>query len=214
MEKNNFTIFIIDDDDEIRQSLTLLLKSNHYMVNSYPEIKQFIENENYSGAGCIILDVFLKGKTGLESKEEIETKFEHLPIIFISGHGNIPMSVEAVKKGAVSFLQKPIDERELFSAIEEALSRSNFLIEKYREIEKYKSLVNSLTAREYEIFNYVITGAPNKIIASELGIAEHTIKNHRLKITEKLGVKSVAELIYIADKLSIKGSDVKHNRDF
>jgi FixJ family two-component response regulator len=121
------------------------------------------------------------------------------------------MSVEAVKKGAVNFLQKPIDERELFSAIEEALGRSNYLIEKYREIEKYKSLINSLTAREYEIFNFVITGAPNKIIASELSIAEHTIKNHRLKITEKLGVKSVAELIHIADKLSIKGSVVKHN---
>ena len=212
MEKNNNTIFISDDDDEIRQSLTLLLNSYRYKVNSYPKIEQFLENENYSGAGCILLDVFLKGKTGLELKEEIETKFEHLPIIFISGHGNIPMSVEAVKKGAVSFLQKPIDERELFSAIEEALSRSNYLIEKYREIEKYKSLVNSLTAREYEIFNFVITGAPNKIIASELGIAEHTIKNHRLKITEKLGVKSVAELIYIADKLSIKGSAIKNNR--
>ena len=211
MEKNNNTIFIIDDDDEIRQSLTLLLNSYHYKVNSYPKIEQFLKNENYSGAGCILLDVFFKGKTGLELKEEIETKFEHLPIIFISGHGNIPMSVEAVKKGAVSFLQKPIDERELFSALEEALSRSNYLIEKYREIEKYKLLVNSLTAREYEIFNFVITGAPNKIIASELGIAEHTIKNHRLKITEKLGVKSVAELIYIADKLSIKGSVVKQN---
>lgn len=211
MEKINNTVFIIDDDDEIRQSLTLLLKSYRYNVCSYPTIEQFIESEDYNGAGCILLDVFFKGKTGLELQEVIETKFECLPIIFISGHGNIPMSVEAVKKGAVNFLQKPIDEEQLLSAIEEALSRSNFLIEKHREIGKYKSLVNSLTSREYEIFNFVVTGAPNKIIASELGVTEHTIKNHRLKITEKLGVKSVAELVYIADKLSIRGRDIKNN---
>ena len=138
----------------------------------------------------------------MELKEEIETKFEYLPIIFISGHGNIPMSVEAMKKGAVNFLQKPIEDEELFSAIDEALSKSNQIIQKYSEIEKFKSVVNSLTAREYEIFRYVITGMINKQIALELGIAEHTIKNHRLKITEKLGVKSVAEMVYIAEKLN------------
>jgi FixJ family two-component response regulator len=137
---------------------------------------------------------------------EIETKFEYLPIIFITGQGDIPMSVEAMKKGAVNFLQKPIDEKELFNAIDEALQRSISLISKQTEIEKFKSLISTLTAREYEIFRYVITGMLNKQIASELGIAEHTVRNHRLKITEKLGVKSVAEMIYIAEKLNIKTS--------
>jgi FixJ family two-component response regulator len=120
------------------------------------------------------------------------------------------MSVEAMKKGAINFLQKPIDETELFNAIEEALNRSSELVTKQNEIEKFKSLVNSLTAREYEIFRYVITGTLNKQIAAELGIAEHTVKNHRLNITDKLRVKSVAEIVYIAGRLNIKGASINN----
>jgi FixJ family two-component response regulator len=205
MDKADCKIFIIDDEEEILQSLLLLLNSYGYKVEIFQNIDQFLETEDYKGAGCILLDVFLGGKTGLELQEVIETKFDSLPIIFITGQGNIPMSVEAMKKGALNFLQKPIDDKELLSAIDEAFNRSNALIIKQNEIDKFKSLVNSLTAREYEIFRYVITGTLNKQIASELGIAEHTVKNHRLNITEKLGVKSVPEMIYIADKLSIKG---------
>ena len=205
MDKADCKIFIIDDEEEILQSLALLLNSYGYKVEIFQNIDQFLEAENYKGAGCILLDVFLGGKTGIELQEVIETKFDSLPIIFITGQGNIPMSVEAMKKDALNLLQKPIDEKEQLSAIDEAFNRSNALIIKQNEIDKFKSLVNSLTAREYEIFRYVITGTLNKQIASELGIAEHTVKNHRLSITEKLGVKSVPEMIYIADKLSIKG---------
>ena len=205
MDKADCKIFIIDDEEEILQGLLLLLNSYGYKVEIFQNIDQFLETEDYKGAGCILLDVFLGGKTGLELQEVIETKFDSLPIIFITGQGNIPMSVEAMKKGALNFLQKPIDDKELLSAIDEAFNRSNALIIKQNEIDKFKSLVNSLTAREYEIFRYVITGTLNKQIASELGIAEHTVKNHRLSITEKLGVKSVPEMIYMADKLSIKG---------
>ena len=206
MNKVNSKVFIIDDDEEILAGYSLLLRSAGYSVECFNRTDQFLASENYNGAGCILLDVFLEGKTGIELQEEIESKFECLPIIFISGHGNIPMSVEVIKKGAVNFLQKPIDDKDLFNAIEEALHRSNSLITRYSEVEKFKSLVNGLTAREYEIFRYVITGMLNKQIAAELGIAEHTVKNHRLNITEKLGVKSVPELIYIAEKLSIKTS--------
>ena len=170
-----------------------------------------MKTENYQGPGCISAGCFSWWKKqDLSYRQEIEIKFETLPIIFITGQGNIPMSVEAMKKGALNFLQKPIDEKELLSAIDEAFKRSTALIVKHNEIEKFKSLVNSLTAREYEIFRYVITGTLNKQIASELRIAEHTVKNHRLNITEKLGVKSVAELINIADKLNIKGAIVNH----
>jgi FixJ family two-component response regulator len=210
MNKKECKIFLIDDDEEIRQSISLLLKSTGYEVETFASIDKFLEKENYIGAGCVLLDVFLEGKTGLELQVEIETKFECLPIIFISGKGDIPMSVEAMKKGALNFLQKPIDDKELFKAIEEAFERSSVLLTRQNELNKFKTLINSLTAREYEIFCYVITGALNKLIAAELGIAEHTIKNHRLKITEKLGVKSVAEMVYISEKLNIKGIEVNH----
>lgn len=210
MNKQKSKIFIVDDDKEVRQSLSLLLKSVGYQTESFPGIEQLLKNEIHNGAGCILLDVFLGGETGLELQAEIETKFECLPIIFITGQGNIPMSVEAMKKGALNFLQKPIDDKELFTAVEEAFNRSKALVTKHNEIEKFKAVVNSLSAREYEIFRYVIAGILNKQIAAELGIAEHTVKNHRLNITEKLGVKSVPEMIYIAEKLNIKGATVNH----
>jgi len=210
MNKQETKVFIIDDDNDIREGISLLLKSAGYKTESFSGIEQFLVKENPNGAGCIVLDVFLGGKTGLELQEEIESKFECMPIIFITGQGNIPMSVEAMKKGALNFLEKPIDETELFNAIEEALNRSSELMMIQNEIEKFKSLVNSLTAREYEIFRYIITGTLNKQIAAELGIAEHTVKNHRLHITEKLGVKSVAEKIYIAERLNIKGASINN----
>lgn len=210
MDKKNSIVYIIDDDAEIRKSLSLQLKSAGYQAESFSSIDKLLETDDYNGAGCILLDVFLGGKTGLELQADIETKFESLPIIYISGHGNIPMSVEALKKGAINFLQKPIDEEKLFSAIDEAINKSNEIIQKYSQLEKFKSVVSSLSAREYEIFRYVITGMINKQIALELGIAEHTVKNHRLKITEKLGVKSVAEMVYMAEKLNIKAAIVNN----
>ena len=210
MKNSNSKVFVIDDEEEVLQSISLLLNSAGYKAETFKSTEQFLKKENHNDAGCILLDVFLEGKTGLELQAEIETKFECLPIIFITGRGNIPMSVEAMKKGAINFLQKPIDDKELFKAIEEALDRSNSLLTKQNEIDKFKSLVNSLTAREYEIFRYVITGMLNKQIAAELSIAEHTVKNHRLNITEKLGIKSVAEMVYIAEKLNIKGTTANH----
>jgi FixJ family two-component response regulator len=211
MSKENFKIFIIDDDKEVQSSILLLVRSAGYKVKAYSGAEQFLENENYTGAGCILLDVFLKEKNGLELQEEIETKFDCLPIIFITGFGNIPMSVEALKKGALNFLEKPIEDKQLFKAIDEAVLKSQALIANRNEIEKFKSLISSLTAREYEVFCYVITGMLNKQIAYELNVSENTIKNHRLRITEKLGVKSIAEKIYIAEKLNIKGVKINHS---
>lgn len=204
MDKTNSRIFLIDDDVEIRSGVSLLLKSHGYNIESFKSVDELLEYDDYSGPGCILLDVFLGIESGLELQSKIEIKFENLPIIFISGHGNIPMSVEAMKKGALNFLQKPIDEQVLIKAIDEALNKSEKIVARYNEIDRIRTLIHLLTSREFEIFRYVITGMPNKQIAVELGIAEHTVKNHRLKITEKLGVKSVAEMIYMAEKLSIK----------
>ena len=204
MNKIECKVFLIDDDAEIRESLSFLLRSAGYNSESFQSVEQFLEQTDYNSSGCILLDIYLGEKTGLQLQEEIEAKFERMPIIFITGRGDIAMSVEAMKKGAINFLQKPIDEKELISAVDEAFNKSYALTAKYKELERSKSSISSLTAREYEIFRYVISGMLNKQIAFELGIAEHTVKNHRLKITEKLGVKSVAEMIYIAEGLSIK----------
>ena len=205
MNKTDCKIFLIDDDLEIRESISLLLKSVGYDTETFPDVKNFLKNTDYNGAGCILLDIFLGEKTGLELQEEVETKFDRLPIIFITGFGNISITVEALKKGAINFLEKPIDEAKLIAAVEEAFEKSSALVTKHEEIDKIKYLISSLTAREYEIFRYVISGMLNKQIAYELSIAEHTVKNHRLKITEKLRVKSVPEMVYMAEKLSIKG---------
>lgn len=203
MNKTDCKVFLIDDDSQVRDSLSLLLKSKGYNVEAFQNVEQFTERASHNGAGCILLDIYLGGKSGLELQEDIEAKFDRMPIIFITGFGNISITVEALKKGAINFLEKPIDEHKLLTAIEEALDKSSALVSKHNEIDRIKSLISSLTAREYEIFKFVITGMLNKQIASELGIAEHTVKNHRLKVTEKLGVKSVPELIYMAEKLGI-----------
>ena len=203
MNKAESKIFLIDDDKEIRTGISLLLKSIGYNIESFTSVSEFLENAYHSGPGCILLDIFLGAETGLEMQSKIEIKFETLPIIYITGQGNIPMSVQAMKKGAINFLQKPVDEQQLFNAIEEALRKSSEMVLEQNHILKIKSLLNKFTPREYEIFQLVLTGMLNKQIAAELNITEHTVKLHRGKITEKLGVKSVAEMVRLAQKINL-----------
>ncbi|HNS17643.1 MAG TPA: response regulator [Bacteroidales bacterium] len=203
MKDDNSSIFIIDDDEPIRRSISLLLNASGYATESFAGVEEFLETVDYSGAGCILLDIFLEGKSGLELQEEIKSKFQCLPIIYITGMGDVPMSVQALKKGAVNFLQKPIDERQLLDTIEEALHLSHQMVMEQKETSRIRSLIGNLTPREYEIFKYLITGMLNKQIAAELNITEHTVKLHRGKITEKLGVKSVAEIVQMAGKLNL-----------
>jgi FixJ family two-component response regulator len=204
MNKENCKIFVIDDDPSIRKSISFLLKSDGYSVESFSSAEEFLDLEDFTGQGCIVLDVFMKGRSGLELQEEIAGKFACLPIIYISGQGDISMSVKALKTGAVNFLQKPIDEKILFPAIEEALNISHQILCKNQVENQLQSLMGTLTSREYQVFRQLVTGKLNKQIAADLNIAEHTVKLHRGKITEKLGVKSVAELVRIAELLNIR----------
>jgi FixJ family two-component response regulator len=191
-------IIIIDDDASVRRNISLLLKSADYEVESFSSAEEFLKKEYDDTTGCIILDVHLEGKSGLELQEELSSKAYQLPIIFITGKGDIPMSVQALKKGAVDFLPKPFDDGQLFKAIEEALIKSRRIKAEHDELKRVQVLVDSLTPRELEVFKIVITGMLNKQIAYNLNIAEHTVKLHRKKITEKLGVKSVAEMVQLA----------------
>lgn len=203
MENNDFKVFIIDDDDSVRRSLVLVLESAGYITESFSGIGEFRTAGNFTGPGCILLDIFLGDDSGMELQEEIKSRVPHLPIIYITGFGNIPMSVQALKKGAINFLQKPVDDNELLIAINEALSMSRELLDTKKENDRLSALFGNLTTREMEILSLVLEGKLNKQIASELNIAEHTVKIHRGNITRKLGVKSVAEMAKIAQKLDL-----------
>jgi FixJ family two-component response regulator len=193
-------VFIIDDDASVRKSVSLFLSANNFHVESFSGSEEYLAREEFSGSGCLLLDVNLEGKSGFDLQEELVSLNSHLPIIFITGRGSIHMSVKALKKGAVNFLEKPFADDELLQSIDEALMMSRKLITEKEEIRKAQKLIETLTPRESEILKYVMTGLLNKQIASELQIAEQTVKLHRQKICEKLGVKSVPEIIRIAEK--------------
>jgi len=200
MNKKGETIFIIDDDLSIRRSLSLFLSAEGYQVNDYGSSEEYLEREPSDGAGCILLDVNLDGKSGLDLQQELSALDSRLPIIFITGYGSIPMSVQAMKNGAVNFLEKPFREEELLRSVAEAIALSRKLNLDRDEIGQARNLIRSLTPRENEILTYLFTGRLNKQIAGELNIAEHTVKLHRHSICEKLGVRSVPEILRIADK--------------
>jgi FixJ family two-component response regulator len=200
MSNNQEIVFIIDDDQSVRQSLSLFLKANDIENESFSSAEGFLERTAHTGIGCLLLDVNMEGKTGFDLQEELTKMESHLPVIFITGRGSIHMSVHALKKGAVDYLEKPFSEDELLQSIKEAFSMSLKLKTENEEKHKAKKLLQTLTPRESEILRHVITGMPNKKIAFELQIAEQTVKLHRQKICEKLGVKSVPELIGIAEK--------------
>lgn len=203
MMKNSETIFIIDDDKSVRRSLSLFLQSSGYQVVTYESAEEFLETEKFEGAGCIILDVNMSGKSGLELQEELIKKGSDLPIIFITGKGNIQMSVNAIKKGAVNFLEKPFKEEDILNSVSESVNISRNLVNQKTEQKTAQNLINLLTPRELEIVKYLPTGLLNKQIAGELNIAEQTVKIHRRNICDKLGVKSIPEIIRITEKAGI-----------
>lgn len=198
------TVFIIDDDPSVRKSLSRLVRSLGFGSESFASAEEFLGRERYDGLGCIVLDVRMPGLSGMELQDELVKGEFSMPIIFITGHGDIPMSVQAMKKGAVDFLPKPFDDDELLEAVQKA-------IEKDREAKAERSAtrdiltrIERLTTRECEILRYVITGMLNKQIAFKLDIAEKTVKVHRGRIMEKLGAHSVAELVRLAEKAGIE----------
>jgi two-component system response regulator FixJ len=197
------TIFIVDDDNSVRRSLSLFLLSHDYVVETYSGSEEYLEREAYSGAGCIILDVNMEGKSGLQLQEELISLNSHLPIIFMTGQGTIQMSVQTLRKGAINFLEKPFKEEVLLKSISEAIELSEQNMTDRNKVNDSKQIIAQLTPRELEILKYLITGMLNKQIACELNIAEHTVKLHRHSICEKLGVKSVPEIIRIANSAGV-----------
>jgi FixJ family two-component response regulator len=198
------TVFVIDDDASVRKSLSRLLRSAGYTTETFACAEEFLGRDHYNGIGCLLLDVQMPGLSGMGLQKELNRADYHMPIIFITGHGDIPMSVEAMKKGAVDFLTKPFQDRELLQAIEKAIEKDTYGRAEYEETLDIRRRMDRLTPRENEILRYIITGMLNKQIAYDLKIAEKTVKIHRSRIMEKLEIDSVAELVRLAEKAGIE----------
>ena len=198
------TVFVIDDDDSLRKSLSRLLRSAGYLAETFSSAEEFLGREHFNGIGCLLLDVKMPGLSGMDLQEELGQANCSMPIIFITGHGNIPMGVQAMKRGAVDFLTKPFDDEELLQAVKKAIEKDREAKTERAEVHDLRRRIELLTPREKEILRYVITGMLNKQIALKLDIAEKTVKIHRGRIMEKLRVDSVAELVRLADKAGIK----------
>jgi FixJ family two-component response regulator len=204
------TIFIIDDDLSIRESMALLLSAHNYHVETFGSSEEYLERDEFMGTGCLLLDIKMKGKSGLELQEELETGQSVLPIIFITGRGSIQTTVQALRKGAINFLEKPINTDHLLKSIEEALQLSRELYFRKKETEQACGIIQSLTPREQDILKFIMCGMLNKQIAFELQISEKTVKIHRHNLCEKLGVKSVPEIIGIAEKAGVVPAEKKY----
>ena len=202
-------VFVIDDDLSVRRSLIYLLQSADYHAEPFESAEKFLERQHFPGTGCIILDVRMSGMSGFDLQEELSRADYHLPIIFITGHGDIPMGVDAMKKGAVDFLTKPFDDDQLLGAVRRAIELDRQTMAKYDALQSIRLRLETLTSREYEIFRFVITGLLNKQIAAELDIAEQTVKIHRGRVMEKLGANSVPDLVRMAEKAGISPPDLK-----
>ena len=204
MTQNPSTVFLVDDDPSVRRALARLIKSAGYQVQTFVSAREFLDRMPDSmGPACLVLDVRMPGLSGLDLQRELQSADATLPIIFITGHGDIPMSVKAMKDGAVDFLPKPVKDKDLLRAIEPALARSLRERAARDELEKIQSRVETLTAREREVMSLVVKGWLNKQIASELGTVEKTIKVHRARVMDKMQVDSVAELVRITEKIGV-----------
>jgi FixJ family two-component response regulator len=194
------TIFIIDDDQSVRSGLQRLLKAAGKRVESFASPIDFLNSEKKNWPGCIILDFQMPEMTGIELQERLIQDEIELPIIFLSGQSNVPITSNAMKKGAVDFLTKPVDVDELMEAIQISLEKDIVNRKQRAMSSSIQKLINTLTSREYEVMTYVITGLLNKQIASELVISEETVKIHRGRVMRKLGIVSIAELVRFSEK--------------
>jgi len=197
------TVLVVDDDASVREALSDLFQSVGLTVEVYASAQEFLKNERPEGPGCLVLDVRLPGKSGLDFQQELSAANINLPIVFLTGHGDIPMSVRAMKAGAVEFLTKPFREQDLLDAVQTAIERDRVNREDQKLVTMLRQRFASLTPREQSILALVVAGRRNKQIAFEIGTSEVTVKVHRTNLMRKLQASSLADLIMMATKLGI-----------
>src|SRR5579872_5945384 len=189
------TVFVVDDDEGVRNSLRFLLKSVGLATRALPSAAEFLEVYKPSQPGCLVLDVRMPGMRGLELQQQLNLRGAVIPVIFITGHGDIPMAVEAMQQGAFDFLQKPFRDQDLIERIQRALTRDKASRAELSERSRGRVRLASLTPREREVLGLVTSGKPNKIMAAELGVSQRTVEIHRARVMEKMQASSLAQLV-------------------
>lgn len=203
-EEVGSTVVVIDDDADIRESLASLLRSLGFQIKLFGSVADFLSAKLPDGPTCLVLDVRLPGQSGLDLQRELATSNRQLPIVFVTGHGDIPMSVRAMKGGAVEFLTKPFRDQDLLDALQLGLARHRAWLENEKALQVLRDRLEALTPREREVMAHIVTGRLNKQVAADLGVSEITVKVHRGKAMRKMHATSLTDLARMADKLKLK----------
>lgn len=196
-------VFVIDDDKSVRKSLARLLDAAKYKTELFDSASHFLSRSVHPGASCVIVDVRMPGLTGVDLQTTLIEHGREEQLVFITGHGDVPMCAQAMKAGAVDFLPKPFKPKQLLDSVERALARSKEQLRRASEKNHARELLQRLTPREYEVMELVATGLLNKQVGGELGMAEKTVKTHRAHVMQKLGIASVAELMMVLQKAEV-----------
>ena len=202
-------VYIVDDDASVRDGLGDLLRSVGLGVQTFASSQEFLDSKRADAPGCIILDVRLPGRSGLEFQKVLQNLSIQLPVIFISAHGDVPISVRAMKSGAIEFLTKPLREQELLDAVHAGIERDRARRQEAELLAELRARYDSLTAREREMMHLVVTGSVNKQIAAQAGLSEITVKVHRGHVMQKMRAKSLVDLVRMADSLGVTAKPVR-----
>jgi two-component system response regulator FixJ len=195
MQQPASTVFVVDDDEAVRNSLRFLLKSVGLATQTLASAREFLDSYKPQQPGCLVLDVRMPGMSGLELQQQLNLRGAVIPVIFITGHGDVPMAVEAMQQGAFDFLQKPFRDQDLIDRIQRALERDSRNRTTLAQHTKIRERLDSLTEREREVLTLITRGMPNKVMAAELGVSQRTVEIHRARIMEKSGAASLAQLV-------------------